>query len=99
MTRVWLRGILRHCACWLVLLLFTAAGRVGWVAWQRRSPTVHYTPVVLDDRPAKHQDQALPLDLEHLRGQLLPRIPSELMTADSTVAGAGRDNRPKQSRV
>jgi hypothetical protein len=45
MTLLQLRQLLRWCYGALFLLGFIAIGRVGYVLWSNRSPTVTYTPV------------------------------------------------------
>jgi hypothetical protein len=75
-----------------------AAARVGWVAWEHRPPTVRHTPINLNDSTTTPRPK-LPLDLDQLRGQLIPSVPSELMSPEALASANAQDTRPKQSRV
>lgn len=99
MTAVWLRALLRWCERALFALALFGGGRVAYVAWQLREPTVTLTPAVMDDDGAnKRPSGGFPLDIEGLRARLAPSMPSDLVPTES-VAIAGRPTRPHRSQV
>ena len=95
MTLLQLRQLLRWCHGSLILLGIFAIGRVGYVVWSTRSPTVTYTPV---PSVVASPSETIPTHPASLERSILERLklkpapmPSELVAIDSTPQNATTD--------
>lgn len=96
MTGVWLHVMSRWCVRLMVTLVLVGIGRLMFVAWEMREPTVTLTPTVFEDDRSKIAP--MPLDIRSLRSRLAPSVPSDLMPTE-LLAAAGNASRPSRTQV